>query len=140
MFPLFQEYLSGTRAQKEIAAQNGMSTAVFAYWLSKYRQVQHFTRAGIMLTESTLGDFAAATADLLAPLYDAMTEELRKVATYKQTKHPFRYRIRISDVKRTGGTTGFTTLELSRYGGPTTFLNGYEGALQKGRLLGLRRL
>ena len=38
MFPLVQDYLSGTRTQTEMAAQNGMSTAVFAYWVSKYRR------------------------------------------------------------------------------------------------------
>ena len=48
----------------------------FVDHLPLYRQVQRFTRAGITLAESTLGDWTAATADLLAPLYDAMTEEL----------------------------------------------------------------
>lgn len=38
MFPLVQDYLSGSMTQKEMAAQNGMSTAVFAYWASKYRR------------------------------------------------------------------------------------------------------
>jgi hypothetical protein len=38
MFPLAQDYLSGSMTQKELAAQNGMSTAVFAYWVSKYRR------------------------------------------------------------------------------------------------------
>ena len=38
MFPLVQEYLSCSMTQKEMAAQNGMSTAVFAYWVSKYRR------------------------------------------------------------------------------------------------------
>ncbi len=38
MFPLVQDYLSGSMTQKEMAAQNGMSTAVFAYWVSKYRR------------------------------------------------------------------------------------------------------
>ena len=48
----------------------------FVDHLPLYRQVQRFTRAGITLAESTLGDWTAATADLLAPLYDAMAEEL----------------------------------------------------------------
>ena len=38
MFPLVQDYLSGSMTQKEMAAQNGMSTAVFAYWVSRYRR------------------------------------------------------------------------------------------------------
>lgn len=43
--------------------------------LPLYRQVQRFSREGITLSDSTLGDWISATADLLVPLYEALTAE-----------------------------------------------------------------
>jgi len=39
--------------------------------------VQRFKREGIVLSDSTIGGWISATADLLEPLYDAFAEEAR---------------------------------------------------------------
>lgn len=43
-----------------------------------YRQVRRFTRQGVTLADSTLGDWTSASADLLVPLYDALTVAARE--------------------------------------------------------------
>ena len=109
--------------------------------LPLYRQVQRFTRTGITLAESTLGDWISASADLVEPLYRAMSKELLESGYIQADETP----IRVQDPTKKGKThrgyywvymaplDGLVVMEYQRgrgRAGPSTFLNGYEGALQ----------
>jgi len=106
-----------------------------------YRQVQRFTRTGITLADSTLGDWISAAADLITPLYRAMSEDLLESGYVQADETP----IRVQDSTKKGKThrgyywvymapqNGLVVMEYQRgrgRAGPSMFLNGYEGALQ----------
>ena len=62
-------------------AEPGLLAAVvidkFVDHLPVYRQVERFRREGLVLAESTLGDWISSTAELLGPLYEALVKEAR---------------------------------------------------------------
>lgn len=113
----------------------------YADHLPLYRQVQRFTRAGITLAESTLGDWIMASARLLAPLYEAMKEELLDSGYIQADETP----IQVQDPNKGRKThRGYywvyhapekrlIVMDYQRSrsrAGPTNFLQDYEGALQ----------
>jgi len=106
-----------------------------------YRQVQRFTRTGITLADSTLGDWISASADLITPLYRALSKELLESGYVQADETP----IRVQDSTKKGKThrgyywvymapeNGLVVMEYQRgrgRAGPNMFLNGYQGALQ----------
>ncbi len=109
--------------------------------LPLYRQVQRFTRAGITLSDSTLGGWIAATADLLVPLYEALASEARASGYIQADETP----IPVLDAEKEGSThrgyywvyhapgAGLVVMDYQRgrgRDGPTDWLVGYQGALQ----------
>jgi len=106
-----------------------------------YRQVRRFARTGITLAESTLGDWISASADLITPLYRALSKELLESGYVQADETP----IQVQDPTKKGKThrgyywvymapqNGLVVMEYQRgrgRAGPSTFLNGYKGALQ----------
>src|SRR5690606_19104446 len=106
-----------------------------------YRQVQRFTREGITLSESTLGGWVAATADLLVPLYEALKKEVIESGYVQADETP----IAVQDRDKQGSThRGYywvyhapaEGLVLMDYqmgrgrDGPGEMLSGFEGVLQ----------
>lgn len=97
---------------------------------------------GITLAESTLGDWTKATADLLIPLYEAMTTELLASTYIQADETP----IQVQDRTKKGKThRGYywvyhaplqkiVVMEYQRgrgaRDGPGVFLKDYRGALQ----------
>lgn len=113
----------------------------YADHLPLYRQVQRFKREGIALPEATLGGWISATADLLAPLYDALAEEARMSGYIQADETP----IAVQDAQKKGSThRGYYWVyrapvpqlvvmeyrEARSRDGPLAWLDGYEGALQ----------
>ena len=109
--------------------------------LPLYRQVQRFTRAGITLSDSTLGDWVAATADLVAPLYEALAEEARQSGYLQADETP----IPVQDGEKEGTThrgyywvyhaplLGLVVMDYQQgrgRDGPKAWLASYQGALQ----------
>jgi len=109
--------------------------------LPLYRQVQRFTRSGIALARSTLGDWITATADLLAPLYEAVRAEALLSGYLQADETP----IAVQDSQKTGTThrgyywvyhapvSGLVVLEYQPgrgAEGPKALLSAYRGALQ----------
>ena len=109
--------------------------------LPVYRQLQRFEREGITLSSSTLGDWISASADLLKPLYAALQDELLDSGYVQADETP----IQVQDLKKTKKThrgyywvynaplQGLVVMDYQRgrgRAGPSTFLDGYEGALQ----------
>ena len=109
--------------------------------LPLYRQVQRFTRQGITLATSTLGDWAAASAELLVPLYRALIVEARASGYIQADETP----IPVQDAEEKGKThrgyywvyhAPLGGLVVVRYeegrgrDGPAEWLKDYRGALQ----------
>lgn len=109
--------------------------------LPLYRQVQRFTRQGITLAASTLGDWAAASAELLVPLYDALIAEAKNSGYIQADETP----IPVQDPDVKGKThsgyywvyhaplKGLVVVEYMRgrdRDGPVEWLKRYKGALQ----------
>ena len=109
--------------------------------LPLYRQVQRFTRRGITLALSTLGDWISSTADLLAPLYDALVREALASGYIQADETP----IQVQDNQKSGVThrgyywvyhapeRGLVVMDYRKgrsRDGPAAFLEGYRGALQ----------
>ena len=109
--------------------------------LPLYRQVQRFTRQGITLAASTLGDWAAASAELLVPLYDALIAEAKESGYIQADETP----IPVQDPDVKGKThrgyywvyhappKGLVVVEYMRgrdRDGPAAWLKRYNGALQ----------
>jgi transposase len=106
-----------------------------------YRQVQRFKREGIALPESTIGGWIGASADLLAPLYDALAAEARGSGYIQADETP----IQVQDPGKQGKThrgyywvyhaplSGLVVMDY-REGrsrdGPAAWLGGFHGALQ----------
>jgi hypothetical protein len=103
--------------------------------------VQRFTRAGVTLSDSTLGDWTAATADLVEPLYEALKEEALSSGYIQADETP----IQVQDQQKEGSThRGYywvyhappSALVLVDYqpgrgrDGPKGILERYQGALQ----------
>jgi len=106
-----------------------------------YRQVQRFTRVGITLSESTLGDWIRLSADLLGPLYEALTSETLASGYLQADETP----IQVQDAQKDGTThrgyywiyhaplLGLVVMDYQDgrgRDGPKAFLQGYQGALQ----------
>ncbi len=68
--------------------------------LPLYRQVQRFTRQGCALATSTLGDWTKASADLVEPLYRALTEEVLASGYIQADETP----IQVQDRNKKGKT------------------------------------
>lgn len=109
--------------------------------LPLYRQVQRFTREGITLATSTLGDWTSATAELLVPLYEALAQEALESGYIQADETP----IQVQDNQKTGTThrgyywvyhaptEGLVVMDYQKgrsRDGPAAFLEGYAGALQ----------
>jgi transposase len=109
--------------------------------LPLYRQVQRFTRSGITMAESTLGDWIRASADLLSPLYEALKRETLASGYLQADETP----IQVQDGQKNGTThrgfywvyhapvAGLVVMEYQPgrgRDGPKAFLDGYQGALQ----------
>jgi transposase len=109
--------------------------------LPLYRQVQRFTREGITLAASTLGDWITATADLLVPLYEELTAEALGSGYIQADETP----IQVQDNQKAGAThrgyywvyhaptEGLVVMDYQKgrsRDGPAAFLSGYAGALQ----------
>ena len=109
--------------------------------LPLYRQLQRFTRQGITLAGSTLGDWAAASAELLTPLYDELTREARTSGYIQADETP----IPVQDPEEKGKThrgyywvyhaplSGLVVVDYEPgrgRDGPTAWLANYRGALQ----------
>jgi len=109
--------------------------------LPLYRQVQRFTRAGITLATSTLGDWVSQTADLLKPLYDELAQEAMASGYIQADETP----IQVQDGEKKGKThrgwywvyharePGIVIMDYQAgrgRDGPTEWLAGYEGLLQ----------
>ena len=106
--------------------------------------MSHYYRhgGGITLASSTLGDWISAAADLLGPLYRALTEEAL-ASEYIQADETS---IQVQDRNKKGKThkgyywvyhaplQGLVVMDYQRgrgtRDGPTSFLVGYKGALQ----------
>ncbi len=131
--------------EKGIAEPSLLSHVVIEKYVDHmplYRQVQRFTREGCQLATSTLGDWISASADLLEPLYWAMTDELLDSTYIQADETP----IQVQDPNKKRKThrgyywvyhaplQGLVVMDYQRgrssRDGPTTFLSGYEGALQ----------
>lgn len=106
--------------------------------LPLYRQVQRFTRQGITLAESTLGDWTRATADLVRPLYEALAKEARRSGYIQADETP----IPVQDNEKEGTThrgyywvyhaplVGLVVMDYQRgrsRDGPTAWLASYRG-------------
>ena len=113
----------------------------YADHLPLYRQVQRFTREGITLASSTLGDWITASADLLVPLYEALTREALSSGYIQADETP----IAVQDQQKSGSThrgyywvyhaplAGLVVLDYQSgrgRDGPVRFLKGFAGALQ----------
>ena len=109
--------------------------------LPLYRQVQRFTRQGITLAASTLGDWTRASADLLVPLYETLRKEALAGGYLQADETP----IQVQDDQKTGKThrgyywvyhaplKGLVVMDYQRgrsRDGPKDFLGGFAGALQ----------
>jgi len=109
--------------------------------LPLYRQVQRFTREGLTLSDSTLGDWVRASAELLEPLYQALVEEALKSGYIQADETP----IQVQDEQKQGTThRGYYWVYHAPLGGlvlvdyqpgrgrdgPKDLLDGYQGALQ----------
>jgi transposase len=109
--------------------------------LPLYRQVQRFARSGITLARSTLGDWIAATADLLAPLYEAVCREALASGYLQADETP----IAVQDSQKASTThrgyywvyhaveSGLVVLVYQPgrgAEGPKAMLAAYQGALQ----------
>lgn len=109
--------------------------------LPLYRQVQRFTREGITLAASTLGDWVAASADLLGPLYEALKQEVLDSGYVQADETP----IAVQDGEKKGAThrgqywvyhAPERKLVVMHYhpgrgrDGPKAMLDSYEGLLQ----------
>jgi transposase len=109
--------------------------------LPLYRQVQRFARQGITLAGSTLGDWTAASADLLVPLYDALISEALGSGYIQADETP----IPVQDPEVKGKThrgyywvyhAPLKDLVIVEYergrgrAGPAEWLKNYQGALQ----------
>jgi transposase len=103
--------------------------------------VQRFKREGIALSDSTIGGWISATADLLEPLYDALAEEARSSGYVQADETP----IQVQDPQKKGKThrgyywvyrAPLPQLVVMDYregrsrDGPAAWLDGFEGALQ----------
>ena len=109
--------------------------------LPLYRQVQRFTRKGITLADSTLGDWTSASADLLVPLYDALTVEAQEAGYVQADETP----IPVQDPEEKGKThrgyywvyhaplQGLVVMDYEPgrgRAGPNAWLAGFQGSLQ----------
>jgi transposase len=109
--------------------------------LPLYRQVQRFTRLGITMAASTLGDWVSGTADLLVPLYNEMVKEAKASGYIQADETP----IQVQDGDKKGKThrgwywvyharePGIVIMDYQAgrgRDGPRTLLAGYEGLLQ----------
>ena len=114
----------------------------YADHLPIYRQVERFKREGITLATSTLGGWVKASADLVAPLYRALCEEVLASEYIQADETP----IRVQDRNKKGKThkgfywvyhaprDGLVVMDYQRgrsaRDGPTQFLVDYKGSLQ----------
>lgn len=109
--------------------------------LPLYRQIQRFKREGITLSASTLGDWVASSAELLAPLYEALKQEALSGGYIQADETP----IAVQDEQTKGKThrgyywvyhAPLRSLVVMDYqqgrgrDGPKDMLDGYQGALQ----------
>lgn len=116
-------------------------TSKYVDHLPLYRQVSILRRQRVEIAESTLGDWCAATADLLAPLVDVMREEVleSKVVHTDDTPVP----VQDPDLNQTRKARLWTYLGDEDHPhvvfdytatrareGPEAFMQGYEGYLQ----------
>ncbi len=106
-----------------------------------YRQLQRFKRDGIKLASSTVGGWVAAAADLLEPLYGALTAEVLKSGYIQADETP----IQVQDPAKKSQThrgyywvyhaprDGLVVMDYQRgrdSEGPGQLLEKYAGALQ----------
>lgn len=109
--------------------------------LPLYRQLQRFNRQGITLAGSTLGDWITASADLLFPLYEALSEEALQSGYIQADETPIQVQDRHKDRATHRGyywvyhapLVGLVVMDYQRgrsRDGPVAFLDGYLGALQ----------
>ena len=109
--------------------------------LPLYRQVQRFTRMGITMAASTLGDWVSGTADLLVPLYNELVKEAKESGYIQADETP----IQVQDGDKKGKThrgwywvyharePGIVIMDYQAgrgRDGPRALLAGYEGLLQ----------
>lgn len=109
--------------------------------LPLYRQIQRFNREGITLSGSTLGDWVASSAELLAPLYEALKQEALAGGYIQADETP----IPVQHEQTKGKThRGYYWVYHAPLGGlllvdyqpgrsrdgPKDVLDGYQGALQ----------
>ena len=109
--------------------------------LPLYLPVERLTRQGITLSDSTLGGWVSATADLMRPLYEALAEEARRSGYIQADETP----IPVQDSEKEGTThrgyywvylaplSGLVVMDYQRgrsRDGPTAWLSSYQGALQ----------
>lgn len=106
-----------------------------------YRQVQRFTREGITLSASTMGDWIRQTADLLVPLYDELAVEAKASGYIQADETP----IPVQDADKKGSThrgwywvyhapePGLVVMDYSEgrgRDGPRDWLTGFTGLIQ----------
>lgn len=137
--------LSPRPVEKGIAEPGLLSHVVIEKYVDHmplYLQVQRFTREGCALAPSMLGDWISASADLLEPLYWAMTDELLDSTYIQADETP----IQVQDPNKKRKThrgyywvyhaplQGLVVMDYQRgrssRDGPTQFLVDYKGTLQ----------
>lgn len=109
--------------------------------LPLYRQGQRLRRQGITLSDSTLGGWIAQSAALIAPLYEALREEVLKSGYIQADETPIP--VQAAEKKATthrgyywvyhAPLAGLVVMDYQRgrsRDGPVAFLEGYQGALQ----------
>jgi len=112
--------------------------------LPLYRQVQRFRRQGITLSDSTLGDWTAATAELVAPLYETLKEEALSSGYIQADETPIQVQDHQNHQNEGRTHRGYYWVYHAPLGGlvvvdyqpgrgrdgPKGILEGYQGALQ----------
>ncbi len=113
----------------------------FVDHLPFYRQVQMFKREGIKLAESTINGWFKATCQLLKPLYDCLTEQIKGQSYLQADESP----IAVQSNQKPGAThTGYhwvyhaPLIKLVAFDyqpsrsrqGPEVFLEKFKGQLQ----------
>lgn len=113
----------------------------FVDHLPYYRQVEQFRREGVTLPESTIGDWARASVELLFPLYERLAHEVKRSGYIQADETPIAVKDRSKKRKTHKGyywvylapAEGLVCMDYQRgrsREGPRRFLDGFEGALQ----------
>lgn len=116
-------------------------TAKFADHLPLHRQAEQLARSGVSLARSTLGDWMAAAAKLLAPLYDLMKQRLPLSRVIHSDDTGVKLRVEGKDKTSKSHLWAYIgdadypyvvfdfTADYTKEG-PQKFLKGYKGYLQ----------